>query len=125
MSLILQWKLTIKLDIVKQAIKANENEISDLEKELIENNNKLETLNNEISELNLKILDTEQIINGNKLPINLDKFAKMTGEFFNGWLKFLVGANFSKVEIQEATKKTNDFVAVYINKYKSQTIINH
>jgi len=110
-----------KLDIVKQAIRANEKDIIEFEKELKEKNDNVESFKNEISELNIKIFDADQIINGDKIHINLDKFTKMTGECFDGWLKFIVGAGFSKQNIEEATDKMNEFVTVYKNKYKSQT----
>lgn len=113
-----------KLDIVRKAIQAKQSEIKLLENDIIKEQNNIQENKNEIDKLELECIAFRNIVNGNTISVNWDKFFNCIGDFTNGWTHWMT-ANKINLDAINAIHTINENLQkdfkVSLNKNEPQT----
>ncbi len=88
-----------KLDIVKQAIKARERQIRDVEDKIKTAEEGIEKSNSQIRELKKEKVEQEKIVLGEVCLVNWDKLPKSLHNFTSGWTHWMTKAGIMKEHI--------------------------
>jgi peptidoglycan hydrolase CwlO-like protein len=101
-----------KINVVKQAIKAKQSEITIYKQQLEKNEEIISKLREEINSLKLKCKNLKGKIDG--VIIDTAEFDKILHEFLGGWTHWMSANKKEQSFIDQATEKAHEFIVVNI-----------
>lgn len=99
-----------KLDAVRKAIQAKENEIKLLEGDIEKENTNIEEHQKEIDKLELEAAEHRKVLNGEVFVVNWERFLHCIGDFTNGWTHWMTANRISQPAIDEVHKVNKDLM---------------
>jgi cell division protein FtsL len=104
-----------KLDEVRQKINSLKRQIVDLRKDITEQKNRRDLLKENVSKNKVRIKKLMSIING--IVIDTSRYDSILHEFLGGWIEWMSNNPCSELEIEEASKKGNEFITKNVREY--------
>lgn len=109
-----------KINVVKQAIKAKQSEISIYTEKLEKNEEIISNLRVDINALKLKCENLKGKIDG--VIIDTAEFDKILHEFLGGWTHWMSANQKEQSFIDQATEKANEFIAINIKTLETNNL---
>lgn len=109
-----------KINVVKQAIKAKQSEITIYKEKLEKNEEIISKLREDINVLKLKCKNLKGKIDG--VIIDTAEFDKILHEFLGGWTHWMSVNKKEQSFIDQATEKANEFIAINVKTLETNNL---